>query len=319
MSEARQSLWTAYLEEPARVRAEQLARLYARVFESSGEAVIIADAQQRIVAVNPAFTRITGYAAGEVLGRNPSLLASGRHDAEFYQRMWHALQTTGHWQGEIWNRRKNGELFAERQTISAVRDERSQITHYVAIFSDITERKAVEARMVHLAYHDALTGLPNRLLLVDRLQQAIAAGRRNGEQVAVMLLDLDGFKQVNDTLGHLAGDALLRLVAQRLVECVRESDTVCRLGGDEFVLLLQRVRQPPDVGRVASKIQSAIGAPSPLGPAGEARVTPSIGIALCPQDAMDAESLLQRADAAMYEAKRAGRNAYRFFDTPRAA
>ena len=298
--------------ESARMQAERDLRLYARVFDSSSEAVLITDAEQRIVALNPAFTQITGYAPEEVLGRMPSILASGRHPPEFYQRMWQSIHRTGHWQGEIWNRRKSGETYPEWETISAVRDEEGQVTHYVAIFSDVSERKAVEDRLVFVAQHDPLTGLPNRVLMQDRLQVAMAAAQRNGEYVALLVVDLDRFKEVNDRMGHLAGDELLRLVAQRLQACVRQADTVSRLGGDEFMVVLPGVKGSMDAAQVAQKILEAIGAPFSI-EGSAVSVTSSIGIALFPVDGTDVEALVRSADTAMYRVKRTGRNAYSFF------
>jgi diguanylate cyclase (GGDEF)-like protein/PAS domain S-box-containing protein len=300
--------------EAERVHADRDQHLNAKVFDSSNEAVIITDVEQRIVAVNPAFTRITGYFPEEVLGRKPSMLASGRHPPSFYEQMWQAIQRTGHWQGDIWNRRKSGETFPEWETISAVRDKDGKLTHYVALFSDISERKAAEDQLVFVAYHDALTGLPNRVLMQDRLSVAVAAARRNNESVALLVVDLDRFKEVNDWMGHLAGDELLRLSAKRLQVSVREADTVGRLGGDEFMVVLPGVKGGADAAQVARKILATIGTPFFI-EGSAVNVTASIGIALFPADGDDIEALVRSADAAMYRVKRSGRNAYCFFSS----
>ncbi len=293
--------------------AEQLAAL---AFESQ-DGIIVTDAEQRILKVNAAFSAITGYTGHEALGRRPGeLLSSGRHGADFYAALWQALRRDGHWEGEIWNRRKGGELFPEWLRITAIKDPGGRATHYVAMFSDITRRKQDEARMQHLAFFDPLTELPNRRLLLDRLQQAMAAAERHGRAAALLFLDLDRFKQLNDTLGHDYGDLLLQEVAQRLRAQVRANDTVARLGGDEFVVLLDDLPPDPaaaahDAALVAEKIRAAIAAPYAL--RGHVHhSSPSIGVCLFDGARPVADELLRRADAAMYAAKRAGRNAVRF-------
>jgi len=292
--------------------AQSQLRLAAQVFECSGEAILITDAGQRILTVNDAFTRITGYRADEIIGRTPKQLASGYHDAAFYQRMWQELGEKGRWQGEIWNRRKNGETYPEWLGISAVRDHAGRLTHYVAIFSDITEKKAIEARLEYLAHHDPLTGLPNRLLLRDRLEQALALAAREQLRVAVMFLDLDHFKDINDTLGHAIGDRLLQAVVDRLNGCVRETDTISRQGGDEFLIVLTGLHEGRTASAVAQKILQRMDEPFII----EGHTLSSsfsIGIALYPDDGDDFDTLLLKADTAMYHAKESGRDTYRFF------
>ncbi|MDA8129483.1 MAG: EAL domain-containing protein [Betaproteobacteria bacterium] len=289
-------------------------RLYqaAKVFENTSEGVVITDAARRIVAVNRAFTRITGYSEDEVMGREPSLLQSGRHDAEYYDRMWRAIDSHGRWQGEIWNRRKNGSDYPEWLNISVVRDDAGAIANYIGVFSDITSIKEARDRVEYTAHHDALTGLPNRLLFRDRLEQALVLSRRSGSGVAVLFLDLDRFKVINDTLGHEAGDLLLREVAQRLTGCLRGEDTVARMGGDEFVVIQKGVAQPEDAALLATRMLTEISRPFSLG--GHEIVTGlSIGISLYPEDGEDVSTLLKNADAAMYRAKDKGRNGYQFY------
>ena len=295
-----------------RKQNEDTLRLWATVFENSGEAVMITDAGNRIVSVNQAFTDITGFAPGEVIGEQPSILGSGRHEPDFFADMWHKLKTGGHWQGEIWDRRKSGEIYPKWLGISAVRDNRDQLTHYVAIFSDISERKAAQERIEYLAHHDALTGLPNRSLLADRVEQALAHAERNQSKLALLFLDLDRFKTINDSLGHPIGDALLREVTRRLLATVRDSDTVCRLGGDEFVVLAGDLADDDTAGTVAQKLLEVTLQPFEI-EGHRLTVSVSIGIALHPADGDGFDILLKKADTAMYHAKDAGRNTYRFF------
>lgn len=292
--------------------SNQRLRLAEKVFETTYEGIMVTNSASEIESVNPAFTDITGYQADEVIGQRPSVLSSGRHGPEFYREMFAALAQRGGWQGEVWNRRKNGEVYPEWLSISTVRNKDGEVTNYVAIFSDITERKASEEHVRHLAHHDVLTGLPNRILLAERLEHALPHANRAGTNVAVMFLDLDRFKLVNDTLGHSVGDELLKAVAKRLVNCVREDDTVARLGGDEFVIVLEDVRHSQDVARVAEKIIDALSQPLALD-RHEVVVTPSVGISVYPHDGVDVDALIKNADAAMYRAKERGRNNYQFF------
>ena len=295
-----------------RKRTEEQLRLAAGVFESSGEAIVITDAQRRIVTVNSAFSSITGYSADEVAGRTPYSLCAGVRSPERDQEIWDQVERSGYWQGEVWDRRRNGETFPKWLTVSAVRDRDAQVVNYIGIFSDISERKEHEERVRHLAHHDFLTDLPNRMLLNDRLAQSIARAQRAGKQLAIMFLDLDRFKNVNDSLGHSVGDELLREVGRRLKACVRASDTVSRLGGDEFVVLIPEVSDLADVAVAAQKILDTVGRPYSIG-GHELVSTPSVGVSVYPSDGQDVETLLRNADAAMYHAKELGRNNYQFF------
>ncbi|RMG33046.1 MAG: EAL domain-containing protein [Gammaproteobacteria bacterium] len=295
-----------------RRRTEEALRLHAKVFEALSEGVMITDAQERILAVNPAFTRITGYVPAEVIGKTPRLLSSGHHDEAFYRALWAQLQREGYWQGEIEDRRKDGEVYPAAMSIVAVRGEDGQVAQYISVFSDISERKSAEQKIQYQANFDPLTGLPNRSLFLDRVTHAIEKGARESACVGLLFIDLDRFKEVNDTLGHLMGDRLLQAVAERLRGCVRESDTVSRFGGDEFVVLLEEVNHAEHAANVAQKILGALETPITLGDH-EITVGASIGITHYPTDAEDAVTLLRNADMAMYRAKEAGRNNYQFF------
>lgn len=300
-----------------RKRRETDLRIAAAAFESQ-EPMMIADSREVIQRVNKAFTKCTGYTAEEAVGQTPRMLKSGCHDAAFYRAMWESIHGTGTWQGEIWNRRKNGEVYPIWLTISAVKGEDGVVTHYVGAHLDITERKAAEEKIQQLAFHDSLTRLPNRMLLLDRLQHALASNARSGRGGALLFIDLDNFKALNDTLGHVMGDILLQQVAVRLVSCVRDGDTVARFGGDEFVVMLedlsdqifQAAEQTEEIGE---KILASLNRPYQLA-AHEFRSSASIGAAVFNEGRHGAEELLQQADIAMYQAKKAGRNALRFFD-----
>jgi len=289
-------------------------RMADRVFESALEGIMVTDRHAKIERVNQAFTRLTGYTEDEVVGRNPGLLSSGRQTPDFYKQLWHSLTTDGHWQGEIWNRRKTGELFLEYLTITSIRDSEGEISHYAAIFSDITQRRQAEERLGYLATHDVLTNLANRMLFEERLTHAIVHAKRFGRKVAVMYLDLDRFKLVNDTLGHNAGDEVLKMVAERIVANVRANDTVARMGGDEFALVLEEVDDVRDVGRVARKLLDEVGRAIDIVDR-QIFVTPSIGISIYPDDGTEAEDLILLADQAMYGAKNRGRNVFQFFES----
>ncbi|MBI3285559.1 MAG: EAL domain-containing protein [Burkholderiales bacterium] len=295
-----------------RKRSENESRLAATVFEHTADGIIIADSQANIVSVNRAFSEITGYSAADAIGSKPSMLKSEHQDALFYQNMWDAILEDGVWQGEIWNRRKNGELFPCWQTITAVRGIAGEIDNFVSVFSDIAAIKRSQKELEHLAHFDILTELPNRALFKDRASHAFEQARRYQHKVALLLLDLDGFKTVNDSLGHPVGDRLLQRVAARLKKCVRTDDTVARMGGDEFAVVLSNLSRGEDAIEAARKIllstQDAYSIDDH-----SVRVTASIGIAVFPDDGEDINDLIRNADAAMYEAKGSGRNNYRFY------
>ena len=293
-------------------QTEERLRLAASVFENTDEGVVITDAEGTIVEVNRAFTEIQGYARDEVIGKNPRIFKSGRHDETFYRNLWHTLEKTGHWRGELWNRRKNGELFPKWQTISRVADSSGRVTHYVGVFSDVTQIKRSQEQLEHLVQHDALTDLPNRLLLNERLEQAIKHAERQQTQLAVIFLDLDNFKHINDSLGHPVGDQLLQAVASKLLQAVRQDDTVARIGGDEFVLLLEDIGKPENAGIAAQKLAAVFTDPFQLSEQA-IRITASMGICISPQDGRDPATLLRNADSAMYRAKEEGRNTYQFY------
>jgi len=309
----------------SRGAAEKL-NLDASVFTHAHEGIMITSDDGTIIDVNEAFSRITGYSRDEVLGCNPRILSSGRQDKEYYAAMWAGLIDKSHWYGEIWNRRKTGEVYAEMQTISAVRDEQGNIRQYVALFSDITERKQMEDQVRQLAFYDPLTKLPNRRLLNDRLRQSMATSKRSACYGALMVLDLDNFKSLNDTHGHLAGDMLLIEAARRLTSCVREMDTVARFGGDEFVVMLSnlssdKTESSSQAAIIAEKIRSSLSAPYRLTLRNEAKeettvehqCTASIGVVLFINSEVKQDDILKWADTAMYQAKEAGRNSVRFY------
>jgi diguanylate cyclase (GGDEF)-like protein/PAS domain S-box-containing protein len=308
-----QSCILAYVSDvTARKRTEADLRIAAAAFEAQ-EGMVVTDAHNVILRVNHAFTELTGYTAADVVGKTPSLLKSDRHDEAFYRDMWTSIAHTGGWQGEIWDRRKDGTVYPKWLTISAVKDEAGAVTHYIGTQFDITERKRAEEKIQALAFYDQLTGLANRFSLNEQLDQLVKLALRNGSAFALMLLDLDNFKSINDSLGHHVGDLLLIAVAGRLMTSVRQSDVVARLGGDEFVILLPEIESPADAAHVADKIVAALAVPCRV-EQHELRTTPSIGICLYPSDATESLELLQKADAAMYHAKSNGRNQYQFFE-----
>lgn len=306
--------WHGYIRDVTDIRnADHRLRLAASVFANSYEGIVITDADSIILDVNPSFSRITGYSADEVIGNTPRILNSGRQQPAFYEQMWAAIRDSDHWRGEIWNRRKNGEVYVEMLAISAVRDAAGKLTHYVGVFSDISSLKAHAAELERIAHFDPLTGVPNRRLLNDRLTRAVARARRSTKLLAVCYLDLDGFKPINDQHGHATGDQLLVEVTRRLQHTLREEDTLARIGGDEFVLLLGGIASIAESHAALERVLAETSAPVELGDE-TVSVSTSIGVTLFPLDDSDAETLLRHADMAMYEAKEAGRNCYRMFD-----
>jgi diguanylate cyclase (GGDEF)-like protein/PAS domain S-box-containing protein len=296
-----------------RKAAEQSMREAAHVFESSHEGIMVVSPDRKITKTNPAFTRITGYTAEEVIGESPRMLSSGRHDVGFYAGIWQTLAQEGVWRGEVWNRRKTGEIYAEQLSISVVLDAAGAVQHYIGLFWDLTQIKAHEAELDHVAHYDPLTGSPNRRLLTERLEQAIERAQRSHHTLAVCLLDLDGFKHINDRYGQTAGDRMLVGVANNLKLVLRDDDTLARLGGDEFVLLLSNLSSAEDIALILDRVQNVIGKPINIG--GELlSVSASIGVSLYPQDNSTPDVLLRHADQAMFLAKEAGKNRYQLFD-----
>jgi diguanylate cyclase (GGDEF)-like protein/PAS domain S-box-containing protein len=295
-----------------REKVEQDLRLASKYLEITQEALVITDPDGTILEVNDAFVAMAGYERDEILGKTPRVMKSGRHDKQFYQEMWKALLEQGHWQGEIWDRRKNGEIYPKWLSISAVRDQYNEISNFVALSTDITSIKETEEKLETLAHYDPLTGLANRLLFHDRLQHDLTITNREQGELGLILLDLDGFKEVNDTLGHPAGDQLLIMVASRLLDSIRESDTVARLGGDEFVIILTKIIRENDLALLAQKILDTLRLPYNLD--GErVEISASLGITLYPEDGKDAMLLLKNADTAMYHAKAAGKGRIQFY------
>jgi len=294
-------------------QAEDKLRLAASVFTHAREGIIITDTSGAIIDVNETFSKITGYSRAEALGQNPRMLKSGRQDPEVYAAMWKSLAEKGHWYGEIWNRRKDGEVYAEMLTISVVKNTDGESQHYVALFTDISPMKEHQQQLEHIAHYDALTNLPNRVLLADRLSQAISQSQRRDQPLALAYLDLDGFKTINDFYGHNVGDELLIAIAQRMKAVLRDGDTLARIGGDEFVAVLIDLYLPQDYELVLSRLLQAVAAPVNLNEM-VLQVSASIGVTLYPQDGADADQLMRHADQAMYQAKQAGKNRYHLFD-----
>jgi diguanylate cyclase (GGDEF)-like protein/PAS domain S-box-containing protein len=297
----------------AQLAIEKQLTLHATAFHSAHDGITLTDASGNILDVNPAFSRITGWERSEVIGRNPRVLKSGRHDREFYEAMWKSINDTDSWRGEIWNRNKYGEVYPELLSISAVRDSAGELTNYVAVFSDIGRLKAQETQLTQMAYYDPLTELPNRTLLADRLVQGIAQTRRTTSLMAICYLDLDGFKAINDTWGHEAGDTVLIETANRMRQIVRGGDTVARLGGDEFVLLLLGFANESECKEAINRLQARIALPMTILPEAVS-ISASIGVTLFPNDDEDPDTLLRHADQAMYRAKQAGKDCYQIFD-----
>lgn len=308
----RKSKQAILAEFKERAHAEQQMLIYRNAMEQALDGIIITDPTANILVVNRAFSEITCYDPEEACGKNVRLLQSGRHSQAFYRDMWHILEQTGRWTGEIWNRKKSGEIYPQILSIGAVRDANGTVTHYVGVFHDITELKLQEERIIHQAYHDSLTGLPNRRLAMDRIEVSIAHVRRGGTKLAVLILDLDNFKNINDSLGHACGDALLLQVTNRLVAQVREEDTVARLGGDEFLLLVAAFADEEAVIAIIERVMKSFKAPFRID-GHEYFVTASVGVAFFPNDGANAATLTKYADIAMYHAKSQGKNSFCLF------
>ncbi|WP_150049453.1 EAL domain-containing protein [Methylomonas rhizoryzae] len=307
------SIWHGVVRDVTALKsAAESQRLAALVYSNSREGMLVTNAANRIVSVNPAFSRLTGYAAEEALGQNPNFMSSGKHDLEFYQEMWHSLYTTGQWEGEIWNRRKNGEIYPEWLKIDTIFTDDGQVSQRVALFTDITEKKRSEATIWRQANFDPLTGLPNRSMFLDLLERELKRAEREESKIALLFMDLDHFKDVNDTLGHQVGDELLKMAAKRLQRCVREADTVARLGGDEFTAVLTHLNDGSDILRVVRDMIECVAKPFYLGEQ-PAYISVSIGITVFPDDGQTSELLFKQADQAMYAAKKQGRNRFCFF------
>lgn len=290
-------------------------QLAATIFQASSEAMIVTDTDNRIITVNPAFTTLTGYSRDEVVGKTPSLLKSDKQSPEFYQEMWRSLDAKGHWDGEVWNLRKNGELYAEWLSINVIYNDDGSTRLHVAIFSDITEKKQADELILSYANYDQLTHLPNRRLFRDRLAQSIKLAHRSKNAFALMFIDLDRFKEINDTLGHDTGDKLLKEAAARISQCVREMDTVARMGGDEFTVILSQITDPVYAGKVAKAIIAELTGPFVI-EGTEINISASIGIAIYPTDGIDFEQLIKYADTAMYAAKNGGGAQFSYFAKP---
>jgi diguanylate cyclase (GGDEF)-like protein/PAS domain S-box-containing protein len=295
-----------------RKNTERQLRMWGEVLKNSGEAIFITDAESTIYLVNEAFTKITGYTAQDVIGQKPNIFKSGRHDRQFYQNMWAALLDHGYWQGEIWDRRKDGSIYPKWSTISQIQDTEHKTTHYIAMFNDISERKISEERIHYLAFHDVLTGLPNRRLLQDHLQFFLEHAQRSSDKLAVLFIDIDNFKTINDSLGHSAGDKLLIQLTKRLTTCLRTTDTLCRFGGDEFVIILSDIANPSYVATISERIRENLYEPFHINDF-DLIITVSIGISLYPADGNNYENLVKNADTAMNQVKENGRNNYQFY------
>ncbi|MET0001704.1 MAG: EAL domain-containing protein [Candidatus Thiodiazotropha lotti] len=283
-----------------------------RIFSAFKDGILVTDAKLQIIDVNESFSRVTGYSREEALGQKPQLLSSGRHGPDYYERMWQQLEQNGVWQGTIWNRRKNGEVYPEWLSIEALTDRRGDVTHYTAVFSDLSKHKDIHNQIHLMAYYDSLTGLPNRQLFSDRLDLSLSLARREKQKVALFFMDLDRFKDINDSLGHTTGDQLLNAVANRLTNSLRQSDTIARLGGDEFTVILSGIQDNEKALNVANKILDCFQQPFRVGRR-DIHISTSIGISLYPEHSTDSEHLVRHADTAMYQAKEAGKNRFMLY------
>lgn len=297
------------------IQEEKKSSLYIQAFEATDHAIIVTDTHGSILSVNRAFTQLTGYSRADAMGRNPRMLQSGKHDRAFYEQMWRTLKASDHWHGDVWDRRKDGSIYPKYLSISAIRNSSGVLTHYVGIFFDNSERHTIEERLDQLAHYDALTGLPNRSLLLDRLDQELERAIRMGTKVGLLYLDLDHFKHINDSFGHSTGDELLKAVAKRAKTCVRAIDTIARLGGDEFVILVPDAQEVQDIEVLAKKLLETLSPPYEI--EGRSAIsTPSIGISIFPDDSDNVLDLMKLADSAMYQAKQSGRGNFRFYRGP---
>lgn len=295
-----------------RKRNEEQLRQAAVVFNNTNEAVMVTDADAKVISINRAFTKVTGFELEDVVGKTPSFQKSGKHDDSFYQNLWRSLKETGQWQGEIWNRRKDGVLYPVWENVSVVKDEQGKTTNYISVFSDISTIKRTQNKLNHLAHHDSLTGLANRLAFTANLEQALERAQRHQNKVALLFMDLDRFKDINDNLGHAAGDRVLQVVAKRLKKSVRAQDVVCRLGGDEFTIILEELSRISDTEKLAKKIIDLVSSPITLENK-EVAISTSIGISIYPDDADNAQDLAKAGDTAMYSAKSRGRHTFAYF------
>jgi diguanylate cyclase (GGDEF)-like protein/PAS domain S-box-containing protein len=295
-----------------RSKSQESLRLFKKVYEGSEEGIIVTDTNKLILLVNNSFTRITGYTIGELRGKTPQFFASGKHDARFYAGMWESIQVFGHWRGEIWNRRKNGEIFPEWLGISAVKDQTGKITHYVGIFTDISDKKHAEQQIEHLSSHDALTGLPHLILFRDRVENTIALTAGSNTKIALINLDFDNFKLLNESFGHAVGDELLLGAAMLLKSCLRETDSICRRGGDEFIITLANITDTETISTIVDNILKKTSVPSHIGDH-TVSLPCSIGIAVYPEDGDEFEDLINKSSKAMLKAKDDGGNTYRYF------
>lgn len=282
---------------------DEQSRIYRLAFQSVSEGIMITDVNSRIMSVNPSFTEVTGYSPEEAIGQTPRLLHSGRHDASFYINMWASIHATGSWRGEVWNRKKNGEVYPEWLSISSIRDESGRIEYYIGLFYDITKQKSSEEHLIFLAHFDALTGLPNRVLFLEEFKETLQMAERKRCQMALLFIDLDDLKLVNDTYGHTEGDKLLKETAARVKETVRKTDSVARLAGDEFTVILPYIQNQEDALRVKQAILKRLEEPFLLGRE-RVPISASIGISIYPDHGCDPERLLRHADAAMYDMKK---------------
>ncbi|MFK5895144.1 MAG: EAL domain-containing protein [Pseudomonadota bacterium] len=312
-SEVQGGRFIVFIEDiTEQVKKEKNLQLAASVFKNMDQAVVVTDASNKIISINPATTLITGYSKDELVGQNPKIFSSGRHDVEFYKSMWKSLNEKGHWEGEIWDRRKNGAIYTKWMAINVIYNSNREVSQYVSVFSDISERKKTEELIWKQANYDSLTGLTNRSFFNNRLEEELQHCQRSGCSLALLYLDLDGFKDINDSLGHAAGDKLLVKVAALLQKRIRKTDLVSRLGGDEFVLLITDTKKPAQVGSLAEQILDSLKTPITIDNT-EIHIGVSIGIALYPDDGMTLDGLVKHADTAMYQAKKAGRNTFKFF------